>query len=74
MFVQWDLFNHDGAPAIFTQNGNVIVDSCTFMGKGMQLFADNGAKKVIFTSNILEHSPLNVSMHKSVESAVQNNL
>lgn len=75
VFVQWDLFNENsGAPAIYSDGGNLIVESSIFMQNSQQLYITSGAQKVIFSGNILEGGVVNATIDSSVKSVVNNNL
>eukprot|EP01084_Bolivina_argentea_P076560 138770_1 len=73
-FVQWNEIDPKrDAAAIYAENGNVIVEGCSFQKNGTQAEFVAGTKKAIISGNILK-SGLHVKIDKSVKTAVNNNL
>ena len=74
VFVQWDLYSPNGSPAIYSNNGEVILIGNTFMQTNSnQAIFDNGTKKVVMQGNLIE-GDISIKVDKTVKNSISGNI
>merc|ERR1712154_515349 len=73
VFVQWDLYQPIGSPAIYSNNGQVMLIGNTFMQQGKQALFDDGTEKVIMQGNFIE-GQMNVTVGVNVKNSIMGNV
>ena len=73
VFVQWDLYNKDGSPAIYSNGGNLILIGNQFDQKGLQVLLTSKVNKATIIGNIVT-GPLNMDYKNASHYAATGNV